>query len=171
VDPRRLRAQEWIAGACGVALLVATFLDWYAAGSVKRNAWEAFGALDVLLAVVGLMAIALAAVTAGHRSQAVPTAIGSLLVLVGIVTSAWLVFRVASPPDLAGSVPSGPRATGYRPGTDREAGLWLGLATCIGVTLSALASIRDDRFPRTVSDAARVDVPTLPAPPREGAGS
>jgi hypothetical protein len=154
----------------GALLLGATFLDWYGAGRTKQDAWEAFGALDVLLAVVGLAGIAVAVVTAAHGSQAVPTAIGSLLVLVGVAVSAWLVYRVASPPDVAPSVPAGPRATGYRPSTEREAGLWIGLAACLGVTLSALGSIRDDRFPRAVREAPRVDVPVYPAPPPKGAG-
>jgi hypothetical protein len=155
VDPRRLRAQEWLAGLCGAALLVSLFLDWYGAGSTKRDAWESFAALDVLLAVVGLGAIALAIVTAVHRAQAVPTALGSLLLIVGIVTSVWLAVRVASPPD----------------GADRQAGLWIGLAACLGATLAAFASIRDQRFPRAVVEASRVDIPTHAAPPGGGAGA
>jgi hypothetical protein len=160
--------QEWIAGAFGVALLVSLFLDWYGFGSVRRNAWESYAVLDVVLAFVALLAIGLAVAAATHRAQAVPTAIGSLLVLVGIVVSAWLVYRTASPPEA--SVPSGPRATGYRPNTDLEAGAWIALASCLGATLSALWSIRDQRFPRAVVDAPRADIPRLPAPPREGAG-
>ena len=169
MDLRRLRAQEWLAGLCGAALIGSTFLDWYGFGSTRRNAWEAFGALDVLLALVGLMALALAVVTAAHRTQAVPTAIGSLLVLVGVVASAWLVYRVASPPDVA-EIRLGPRPTGYRPSTEREVGLWIGLVACAGATLAALGSIRDDRFPRAVVEASRVEIPTLPAPPPDGAG-
>jgi hypothetical protein len=84
------------------------------------------------------------------------------------VVSAWLVYRAASPPEW--TVQLGPRATGYRPSTDLEAGVWIALAACLGVTLAALASIRDDRFPRPVAESARVEVPTLPAPPPEGAG-
>ena len=158
-----------MAGACGAALLVALFLDWFRAGSARASAWEAFGTLDVALAVVALMALALAVVTAAHRSQAVPLAIGALLVLVGLAVSVWLAFRAASPPDVAPA--HGPRATGYRPPVERQAGLWIGLVACVGSTLAALVSIRDERFPRAVVEAARVDVPTLPAPPREGAGA
>jgi carbon starvation protein CstA len=157
VDLRRLRLEEWVAAVCGVALLVVLFLDWFSAGSRGQSAWEAFAALDVVLAVVGLMAVALAVVAAAHRSQAVPLALGSLLVLIGVIGTAWLAIDAVSPPDLG-------------PGTSREAGLWLGLAACGAVTLAALASIRDDRFPRAVVEGSRIDVPTLPAPPREGAG-
>jgi hypothetical protein len=155
VDLRRLRVQEWIAGASGAVLVASLFLDWYGAGSKTWTAWQSFGTLDVVLAFAGLMAIALAAVAVAHRTQAVPLAIGSLLVLVGVVASAWLAFRVASPPDVV---------------THREAGLWIGLVSCLALTAGALLSIRDERFPRSVVEAARVDSTTLPAPPREGAG-
>jgi uncharacterized membrane protein len=170
VDLRRLRAQEWLVGVCGVALLAATFLDWYGVGSVKRDAWESFGALDVLLSLVGLTAIALGVVTAAHRAQAVPTAIASLLAILGIVVTAWLVYRVASPPDVARSVPAGPRPTGYIPSTEREAGPWIGLAACVGILAGTLMSVRDDRFPRAVREAGQPEVTTLPTPPPEGAG-
>jgi carbon starvation protein CstA len=156
VDLRRLRLQEWLAGAFGVALLVATFLDWYGNGDRKASAWETFGALDVMMAAVGLMAIALFVTAAVQRAQAISVAVGSLLVLVGLVTSVWLVFRVARTP---GDLP------------DRELGAWLGLASCLGATAAAAWSIRDDSFPREVADAGRLDVTPLPAPPREGAGT
>ena len=154
MDIRRLRLQEWIAGALGVVLLGSTFLDWYGSGRAARDAWEVFGALDVVLCVVGLMALALAIVTVVHGTQAVPMAIGSLLVLVGLVATVWIAIRTASPPG----------------GHSRDAGVWIGLAACLGLTLSALASIRDQRFPRAVRDAARVDAPVHPAPPRDRPG-
>ena len=154
MDIRRLRLQEWVAGALGVVLLGSTFLDWYGSGRAGRNAWEAFGALDVMLSVVGLIAVALAVVTVVHGTQAVPVAIGSLLVLVGLVASVWVTIRAASPPD----------------GLGRDAGAWIGLGACLGVTISALASIRDQRFPRPVREAASVEAPIHPAPPRDGAG-
>jgi hypothetical protein len=156
VDLRRLRLQEYLAGAFGVLLLVSTFLDWYGGDDGEASAWETFGALDVMLTIVGLMALALPVLAAAQRSQAVPVAIGSLLVLVGLVVSVWLVFRVARTP---GDLP------------DRELGAWLGLAGCLGATGSALWSIRDDRFPRAVAEAGRTDVTPLPAPPREGEGA
>jgi carbon starvation protein CstA len=155
VDLRRLRLQEWLAGAFGAALLVSLFLDWYSGARGKRSAWETFGALDVMLAVVGLLAIALAVLTAAHRAQAVPVAIGSLLVLIGLVAGVWLVFRVARTP---GDLPH------------REVGAWLGLVTCLGTLGCALWSIRDDRFPAAVAAAARSEPTPLPAPPREGTG-
>ena len=154
MDIRRLRLQECVAGALGVVLLGSTFLDWYGSGRAARDAWEVFGALDVVLCVVGLMALALAIVTVVHGTQAVPMALGSLLVLVGLVATVWIAIRTASPPG----------------GRSRDAGVWIGLGACVGVTLSALASIRDQRFPRPVREAASVEAPIQPAPPRDRAG-
>ena len=149
MDLRRLRLGEWLAGGFGAALLAVMFADWY--GSPARDAWQAFGVLDVVLALTGLMAIALAVLTAMHRSQAVPMALGALLLLLGLVASVWLVVRVLDPPGSAGA---------------RESGLWLGLAACVGATAAGLMSLRDDSFPRAVREQNRVEVETLPTPPR-----
>jgi len=155
VDPRRLRFEDWLVGASGVVLLVAMFLPWYhyARLDVTHDAWEAFAGLDVVLAVVAAMAIAVAVMTAVHPTAAVPMALTSLLALVGLVGTAWLVVRTASPPSLDAT---------------RKAGLWLGLAGCLGATVAALIGMRDERYPRAVHEASRLEVEALPAPPPEG---
>jgi hypothetical protein len=150
VDLRRLRPQEWLAGVFGVVLLGSLFLDWFGG----RSGWQALGVLDVVLALMAVSALGLVAITAAHRTQAVSTGVASMLGLVAIFVSVWLLVRVASPPG----------------GAERDVGLWIGLVGCLGVTGAALRSIRDDRFPRAVRDAARVELPPLPAPPRDGAG-
>jgi carbon starvation protein CstA len=171
VDLRRLRLQEWLVGAFGVVLLASMFLHWYGRSGSSRSAWQAFAAIDVLLAIVGLMAVALALAAATQRAQAVPTAIGSALLPVATVVTALVVYRAASPPHVAGP-PGGPRPTGYVPsgGTGREIGLWIGLAACVGIVAAAYAAIRDERFPEAVRETGRVHVETLPTPPRTGAG-
>ena len=59
---RRVRAGEIVAGAAGVLLLVSMFLDWYSVESREDglSAWAAFGFVDLLLALVALLGIALA---------------------------------------------------------------------------------------------------------------
>lgn len=165
---------EWLAGASGVVLLVSLFLDWYGPlAEPKFTAWEAFSVIDVVLAAAAIWAIALAVMTALDRSQAVPTAMASLLVYVVLLALALLLYRVISPPGHLQSVPlPGTRATGYNPTADpsREIGLWIGLAAMVGVAAGAMASLRDDRFPRVVREQNRVEVRTLPTPPPEGAG-
>ena len=77
-----------------------------------------------------------------------------------------------SPPDVVATYsPAGPRPTGYIPqDVQREPGLWIGLGACVGVALGAMTALRDERFPRAVREQNRVEVKTLPTPPREGAG-
>jgi len=152
VDLRRLRVEEWLAGALGAVLVASLFLHWYGTG----DAWESFRTLDVLLTVVGLMGIAIAVLAAAHRSPAVPTALATLLGLVGLVVTALLVYRTASPPVHAGS--------------GRGVGLWVGLFACAGATLCALVASHDQRSPRVVRESTRIEPETLPAPPREGTG-
>ena len=64
MDLRRLRAGEWIAGISGLVLLVALFLPWYGDDAGSRTGWESLGALDVVLALVALSALAIPVVTA-----------------------------------------------------------------------------------------------------------
>ena len=164
---------EWVAGVSGAVLLGAMFADWYSigGGSLGRSAWQSFSAIDVLLALAAIMAVGLAAITAAHRAQAVPTAIASLLAPVAVVALGLLLYRVISPPDIKATYGAGPRPTGYlAQDVHREAGLWIGLAACVGVALGAMTALRDDRFPRAVREQNRVEVTTLPTPPREGAG-
>ena len=78
MDLRRLRAGEWIAGISGLVLLVALFLPWYSDDAGSRTGWESLGALDVVLAVVALSALAIPVVAAVQRVPAVPLAHESL---------------------------------------------------------------------------------------------
>jgi hypothetical protein len=154
VDPRRLRIGECFTGLAGAALLVFLFRDWYEAGGAGHSGWESFAVVDVLLAIVALMAIGVFVMAIAHATPAVSLAIASLLVTVGTITTIVLLYRVISPPDLGVG------------DTERSGGLWLGLAACVACALGALATMRDERFPA----AAKLDVPveTLPVPPPEG---
>jgi len=174
VDLRRLRFGEWLAGLSGAALLLSLFLPWYGVSAARTvDAWQAFGAIDVLLAVVAAMAIGLAVLTAVHPTAAVPTGLASLLTLVGLVATGLLVYRAISPPDLGVSLlASVRRPTGYLSLHEtREAGLWIGLAACAGATLAGLYAMRDESSPESVRRARRVEIPRFPAPPADGADS
>ncbi len=173
MDPKRLRVHEWVAGVAGVVLLVSMFLPWYRYARIDatRDAWQAFGGLDILLLVAAVLAIAVAVMTAVHPTAAVPIALTSLLALIGLVASAWLVVRTAAPPsldltvrDLLGRTTSVHSVDGVR-----QAGVWVGLAGCVGATAAALVGMRDERYPRTVRDASRIEVDTMPVPSPEGA--
>jgi hypothetical protein len=141
----RLRAGEWIAGVSGVVLLASLFLPWYGGSEADVSAWEALGAIDVLLALVAAFGVLLAIVTAAQQVPAVPIALAALVLVIGLVGVILVLLRVADVPgDLAG----------------RDWGLWLGLAGALGIVAGAAIAMRDERLP----DAAPVEIEAMPAP-------
>jgi heme A synthase len=163
MDLRRLRAGEWVAGISGLVLLVSLFLAWYSDDAGTRTGWQSLGALDVVLALVALSALAIPVVTAFHRVPALPLAHQSLTALVGVLAVVLVLIRVLNMPDWA---------------TGREWGLWVALAATVGVTAGGLRAMRDERLTRGgrhtdltgVPVAQPLEVETLP-PPRPEAGS
>jgi hypothetical protein len=177
MDLRRVRLGEWIAGASAVALLALMFLEWFGAepkeatreaivsGKADQSAWQAFGVLDIVLALTAVMAIALVVVTATQRTPAVPIAFVSVTAFVAIAVTVWLAIRAAAPP-----APEGSNLE-----TTRKSGLWLGLAACAGIAAGALAGMRDEspgfREPSPWEAPERppsVPATTLPAPGPSG---
>src|SRR5215218_3012733 len=163
MDLRRLRAGEWLAGIAGLALFVALFLAWYSDGAGTRTGWQSLGALDVVLALVALSALAIPAVTAFHHVPAVPLAHQSLTALFGALAVLFVVIRVLNMPDWA---------------SGREGGLWVALAATLGVTAAGLLAMRDERLTRGERHTDLTGVPvgdqreveTL-SPPRPEPGS
>jgi hypothetical protein len=161
MDLRRLRAGEWTAGVSGLVLLVSLFLPWYADEAGSRTGWQSLGALDVVLALVALAALATPVVTATQRVPAIPLALQSLTTLVGLLALALVLIRVANMPDWA---------------SEREWGLWVALGATLGIVVGGLIAMRDERLTREdrhtdltgVPVAAQREIETLPAPHPEG---
>ena len=165
MDLRRLRAGDWITTAAGAALLVSLFLPWYGEGGGETlTAWQALTISDVVLALVGLVAVALLVVTATQPVPAVPLALACLVTLLGTVATIVVLARVGSLPGDADS---------------REWGLWLGLAAALGVAAGGLISMRDERLsrPGETTDlsgrpvAEQPEVEVVPPPDPRGAHS
>ena len=148
MDLRRVRVWEWLTGLSGLALLVALFLPWYG----DASAWEAFSIADVLLALVGLVALAYVFVTASQRTAAVPQTMAALVLPLTIVATIVTLLRLVNAPDLAD--------------TDRGVGAWLGLAAALAAFACSYRSMGDKRFPEAMRP--KLDITTIPAPPPEG---
>jgi hypothetical protein len=148
MDLRRLRAGEWIAALSGTALLVALFLPWYELdGGRAASAWEALAAVDIVLAVIAVAAVALLLVTAGQRVPAVPIALDALIALGGLAAAVLVIVRALNLPDgIAG----------------REWALWLGLAASLGVLAGGALAIRDERLS---PPGRHTDLTGRPGPP------
>ena len=144
MDPRRLRAGEAVAALAGAALLASLFCPWY---GDDLSGWGALGVIDVLLALVAVLAVGLSPVTAASRVPAGPLAWAVLVVLTGLVATLLVLFRVAVLPDGA---------------EGREWGLWLALAGTLGVVIGACMSMADERLS---SGGRYTDATGRPSPP------
>jgi len=141
MDPRRLRAGEWVTVASGLALLVSLFLPWYG----EASGFEALSVIDVVLAAIAISAVLLGVVTAQQRVPAVPLAVSALVELAGVLGLLLVLLRVV---DLPG-------------GADERAwGLWVALVAAAGVVGGAAIAMRDESWP----GAPRRDIETMPAP-------
>ena len=139
---RRLRDGELIAGAGGLALLVSLFLGWYSGAS----AWEAFSVVDVLLALLALVPLALVVVQATRESPSLPVAFSVFTVVAGLLATLLVLFRIVDKPG----------------GGDVELGAWIGLAAAVVTAAGGWRSMRVEEIPGA-PDPPVQDLP-LPAP-------
>jgi hypothetical protein len=148
MDPRRLRAGEGVAAVAGAALIAALFAPWYDG----LSGWAALGVIDVLLAFVAALALALALVTSTQRVPAVPLALSVLLAILALPATLLVLFRALDLPDGA---------------VGRDWGLWLALAGTIGVGVGALLAMADERLSPPGHHTDATGRPAPPPPPIE----
>jgi uncharacterized membrane protein len=162
---RRLRDGEWIAGAGGLALLAAMFLHWYGVaipavvplgrGAVafapldapEATAWQAFDVLDIVLALLALVPLALVFTQATRRSPSIPVAFSVFTTLAGALAALLILYRIVNQP--------GPNDI-----VEVEAGAWLGLVAALIIAAGGWRSMRVEPIPA----APFPPVEDLPAP-------
>ncbi len=158
----RPRTGEMVAAAAGVALLVVMFLDWYRTGGAPGvapaglSAWQAFGALDVILALIAVLAIAPAVLSATRRSPAMPIAASVVVAALGIFATLAILYRILNQPGPNDLVESG-------------LGAFLGFVSVLAIAAGSWSASTDEDVPPTPRDLAAVE--TRPAPPAGAARS
>jgi len=131
---RRVRIGEMVAGAAGVVLLASMFLSWYSVSGRDDSltAWSAFSVVDILLALVALLGIALAVSQVVGRGPALPVALGVITTTLALAGTLLVLYRILNQP--------GPNeAIGV------SIGAWIGLVACAGVFFGAWLSLSDER--------------------------
>jgi hypothetical protein len=152
---RRLRDGEWIAGAGAVALLASMFLHWYGLvvfGAIdevlpEATAWQAFDVLDVVLALLALVPLALVFTQATRLSPAIPVFLSVMTVLAGALATLLILYRIVNQP--------GPNEL-----VDVQAGAWLGLLAAVVMTAGGWRSLSVEPVP----GQAMPPIEELPAP-------
>ena len=146
MDLRRVRASDWLAGLFGAALVGLLWAPWYSGtegayfnrpvghiGGGTLNGWQAMAVNDVIFCIAGLLGVWVLVATAMNSTGAVPVSAAVFASFGGMLATVLAVIRLIWPPDLG----PGP--------TDRAAGVWLGTAAAIGLMLSALRSMHEER--------------------------
>lgn len=145
----RVRRPDFVVALAGLFLLASLWLEWYERPEGGVSAWGAFGLLDLLLAVVALLAIALPFVTAARDSPSVPVAVGVLVVALAFLVAPFLLYRLIDEPGLNADV-------------SVSLGALLGVAALLAVFAADAVALKDERAP-AIRDPG--PVPTMPAPP------
>lgn len=159
----RVRASDWISGIVGAALLGSTFVHWYGVRAAHRaaDAWQAFAAVDVLIAIAGAMAVGTVVVALAQRTLAIPTAWTSLTTIAAVVAAVLVAVRtlvLPSATSVAGTARSAP--------VSREAGVWIGLGLALALAAAAWRAMADWQIPKPLR--VRPPVERLPAPAPDG---
>jgi hypothetical protein len=155
----RLRHGDLIAGAGGLALIASLFLHWYglaipegftalAGVSLAATGWQAFGVLDVVLALLALVPLALVVLQATRESPSVPVAFSVLCVPAGLLATLLILYRIVNQP-------------GENALVEVRAGAWVGLLAAVVVTAGGWRSLRDESIPH----APLPPVEQRPTPP------
>ena len=136
--------------ASGSAAVTATGRTAYAPipGVESFNGWQAMAVDDIIFCIAGLLGAWLLVATTLYSPSAVPIAAAAFAIFGGLLASVLVVIRLIWPPDLG----PGPTA--------RNSGVWLALDAAIGLTVCALASMRDERRVGVVP----VPITELPTP-------
>ncbi len=152
MDFDRLTLGEKIAGASGIALILIMFIfKWFGVevngGGLtfegeSRNAFGAYGFIDVVLLVTALSAVALALIGASEGEVGLPVAMSAIVAGLGVLSVVLIIISIISPPEwsVAGV------DIGDVPGADvtRKIGVWLGLLAAIGVAYGGWRAMQEE---------------------------
>jgi hypothetical protein len=152
-----------IAAAASGVLIVSMLFPWFSIDTdsasgfdLDGNAWEALGFIDVAVFFAAIAVIGLVVVKAAEPAllKELPWPPANVALTAGAVATVLILFRVISPPELDFG-----DFTGFDFDTNREFGLFLGLAAALGMLAGGWLQLRES------APAAPAAAATTTAPP------
>src|SRR4051812_8187887 len=138
-----------IAAASGLVLIISLFLEWYTvdirgfSGSLPTvTGWRALGFIDILLFLIGVIAIAVAVMRAmNFMPRNLPASTGLIVLVLGALAVVLVLFRILSIPD---------EGAGALPGVNvgRGFGVFIALIAAAGVTLGGWLTWNEEGKPK-----------------------
>ncbi|MBI5310419.1 MAG: hypothetical protein HZB14_05255 [Actinobacteria bacterium] len=161
-----------IAAIGGIVLIVSLFLTWYkfessasvggfsSSASTGVSAWDAFGLIDLILLVVGLLAIVPAALDIFDLEIELPVDMAFLALGAGGAGTALIVYRVLDKPgpDVEVNVP------GFEASVGLGFGLIIGLVACVAVAVGGFRQMSEGEAGGETYAAAPPQAPPMPPP-------
>jgi hypothetical protein len=151
MDMSRISFGEMVAAVSGLALFIFMLLPWFgveatadlggqevSVGGGTTNAWESFGAIDLLLFLVVILAVAMAiARAAGAMPSGLPAPPGLIVAGIGALAVILILYRLIDPPgtEIEGS--------GGEIDVTRKIGVFLGLIAAGGITYGGYTAMNE----------------------------
>lgn len=152
----RVRGWDWVVGVLGVGLIALLSVDWYELPQGTASGFDSFALTDLLLGLLGVLAVMVVVVTAGASRPAVPLPVLVLTVTLSVLMTLVVVVRLVNPP-------------GRNADASLQAGAWLGLVCVLALVLASYRALRDERAPgvQPGPEPERQPVPAPAGPPAE----
>lgn len=157
---RRLRLADWTVGVGAVALLVFMFFfDWFGGGvsglpagsriagtTTQTTGWQTFTSSRWIWLATILVGLGSALASAASYRFEGPVQLGQLTAVLGALSSALIVYRIAHHPTANASIGS------LRASYGIETGIWLGLLAALAIALGGFAQSRTSAEPEPSFD-------------------
>lgn len=141
----KLSPSELVIAGCGIALLVFSFLPWFALGAISHNAWDTtFSALGVLVGLAMVVQIVLARLTTASLPKLRITW-GQVHFVLGLVAVVLIALQFAVG-DRFTTPPAAPGAPRVSFEMNPQYGIILGLLAAAGLTYGGFRRRKEPDF-------------------------
>jgi hypothetical protein len=175
-DTTRIRFGEMIAAGAGLVLIISLFLEWYSvtgkglavgAGSQGLSGWESLSFFDILLFLIGLIAIAVAVLRAmNNMPRQLPASTGFIVLVAGGIGVILVLIRIISTGDFGH-----PEVSRFID-ISRSFGIFVAFLAAAGVTLGGWLTWNEEGkpMPGGAGGGARGGAPLGAGQPPYGGG-